>query len=466
MKKSILLVGYKEHFIFNVIKSGLERDDILVETQLLSEKSEIDDSLPGLWLVILDKELLSITGLLPKLSENAVASDARLFLVGSDEDLELASGIISREVIAAKFEKPLNIRSISDALNRELLGTAVDDAVRILVIDDDSTMLHFIENLLSPAYSIYLANSGESALSFLKNNRADLILLDVRMPNMDGFETITHIRKLKNLESTPVVFLTANDDLEAEAKCLSAGGADFIRKPFLPEVLQLRVRNIIELEKLRKSLSSEVDKKTRQVTEQKKQIEELVVEIVQTLSGAIDAKDRYTNGHSLRVAHYSMEIARRYGYSVEEQQSVFIAGLLHDVGKIGISDAILNKPDKLTDEEYAIIMTHPTIGAEILKNVKSIPNFAIGAHWHHERYDGKGYPDGLKGNEIPEIARIIGVADAYDTMASTRSYRSYLPQDRIKKEIIEGRGKQFSPEFADIMLQMIEEDTEYDMHEK
>ena len=466
MKKSILLIGYKDHFIFNVIKSGLERENFSVVTQLLSKKEAIDNTLPGLWLLILDKDLLSNADILGKINEKAVSSNARIFLAGSDEDLTIASGIISKNVIAATFKKPLNIMELGDTLNHSIFGNSDEDTVRILVIDDDSTMLHFVEQLISSSYTVYLANSGESALSFLKNNRVDLILLDIRMPNMDGFETIVHIRKLKNFETTPIVFFTANDDLEAEAKCLSAGGADFIRKPFLPEVLQLRVRNIIELEKLRKRLSSEVDKKTQQVTKQKRQIEELIVEIVQTLSGAIDAKDRYTNGHSLRVAHYSMEIARRYGYSIEEQKSVFIAGLLHDVGKIGISDAILNKPDKLTDEEYAIIMTHPTIGAEILKNVKSFPDFAIGAHWHHERYDGNGYPDGLKGEDIPEIARIIGVADAYDTMASTRSYRTYLPQDRIKKEISEGRGKQFSPEFADIMLQMIEEDTEYDMHEK
>ena len=465
MEKSILLTGYKDHFIFNIIKSGLERNGFLVKTQLLYESAAIDPAMPGIWLLILDKELISYD-LLPKLNENAVSSEARIFLIGSSEDLSFASEIFSESVVAAKLEKPVNIRELTGALNQKISGSSSEELVRILVVDDDSTMLHFIEQLLSPSYMVYLANSGESALGFLKNNPADLILLDIRMPSMDGFETISRIRKLEHFKNTPVVFLTANDDLEAEAKCLSAGGADFLHKPFLPEVLQLRVHNIIELERLRKRLSSEVEKKTRQVTDQKRQIEELVVEIVQTLSGAIDAKDRYTNGHSLRVARYSAEIARRYGYSTEEQQSVFIAGLLHDVGKIGISDTILNKPDKLTDEEYAVIMKHPVIGAEILKNIKSIPNFAIGAHWHHERYDGKGYPDGLKGTEIPEIARMIGVADAYDTMASNRSYRSYLPQEKIKKEIFEGRGKQFSPEFADIMLQMIDEDTEYDMREK
>lgn len=466
MEKSILLIGYKEHFIFNVIKSGLEREKFSVETLLLSEQEINEDMSFGACLIILDKELDSKTELLSSINKNALNAGIRLFFVGSEDDLKIVPEVFSDEVIAAKLTKPLNIRELADRLSREISGDEENSAVRILVIDDDSTMLHFIEQLLSPSYMVYLANSGESALSFLNNNTIDLILLDIRMPNMDGFETIRRIRENKSFSGTPVVFLTANDDLEAEAKCLSSGAADFIRKPFLPEVLQLRVRNIIELEKLRLSLSNEVDKKTAQISAQNRQIEQLIIEIVQTLSGAIDAKDRYTNGHSLRVAHYSMEIARRYGYSPEEQQSVFIAGLLHDVGKIGISDTILNKPDKLTDEEYAIIMKHPVIGAEILKNIKSIPNFAIGAHWHHERYDGKGYPDGLKGEEIPEIARIIGVADAYDTMASNRSYRSVLPQETVRKEILDGRGKQFSPEFADIMLEMIDEDTEYDMRER
>ncbi len=140
-------------------------------------------------------------------------------------------------------------------------------------------------------------------------------------------------------------------------------------------------------------------------------------------------------------------------------------GLLHDVGKIGISDAIINKPGRLTDEEFAAIKTHPAVGAEILKKITDLPELVIGANWHHERYDGRGYPDGIAGESIPEMARIIAVADTYDAMTSNRSYRGYLPQDHVRSEIERCRGTQLDPQFADIMLQMMEEDTDYRMRE-
>ena len=139
---------------------------------------------------------------------------------------------------------------------------------------------------------------------------------------------------------------------------------------------------------------------------------------------------------------------------------------MHDIGKIGIPNEIINKTGKLTDEEYEIIKTHPSIGGDILSNISEIPNIAIGARWHHERYDGKGYPDGLKGKNIPELARIIGVADAYDAMTSKRSYRDVLSQEIVRLEIKKGKGTQFDPVFAEIMLEMIDEDKNYDMHEK
>ena len=141
-------------------------------------------------------------------------------------------------------------------------------------------------------------------------------------------------------------------------------------------------------------------------------------------------------------------------------------GLLHDVGKIGVPNAIINKPGKLTDEEFAIIKTHPENGYKILNNIKELPKLANGARWHHERFDGRGYPDGLKGDEIPEEARIIAVADAYDAMTSNRSYRKPMSQETVKNEILKGRGSQFDPKFADIMIEMIDEDDDYLMREK
>lgn len=209
-----------------------------------------------------------------------------------------------------------------------------------------------------------------------------------------------------------------------------------------------------ELVHLQHNLEQEVEIKTREN-------ETLMLHVVVTLAAAIDAKDTYTNGHSSRVAQYSREIARRAGYTTEHQQEIYMMGILHDVGKIGVPDTIINKPGRLTDEEFGVIKTHPAVGARILAAIEEMPGLATGAHWHHERYDGSGYPDGLSGEAIPEEARIIAVADAYDAMTSNRSYRDAMPQAKVREQIIGGRGTQFDPRFADIMLAMIDDDPDY-----
>ena len=336
---------------------------------------------------------------------------------------------------------------------------------RILVVDDDATMARAIYNLLKDEYDVNMVNSGKNALDFLQIHIPDLVLLDIKMPIMDGFETLSKMREHPGMEEVPVIFLTGTDDIDTEERGLQVGASDFIRKPVAPNVLRLRVRHMIELYTLRNDLQNEVDRQTAEIKEQQKKLQQISLQITEALAGAIDAKDTYTSGHSKRVATYSREIAMRYCYSAEMQENVFITGMLHDVGKIGVPNAIINKPGRLTDEEYDIIKTHPVIGAEILEKITAIPFIATGAHWHHERYDGKGYPDGLSGDDIPEIARIIGVADAYDAMSSKRSYRDPLPQDVIRAEIEKGRGTQFDPRFADIMLDMIDGDTDYQMRE-
>ena len=196
-----------------------------------------------------------------------------------------------------------------------------------------------------------------------------------------------------------------------------------------------------------------------------KEIEKLSIEVTMALSQTIDAKDKYTKGHSNRVAKYSRMLARALGENEKTQENIYYVALLHDIGKIGVPNAIINKPGKLTDEEYEIIKTHPVIGSDILKTISSMPEISIGARSHHERFDGKGYPDGLSGEDIPWIARIIGVADAYDAMTSNRSYRSYLPQEVVRAEIVKCSGVQFDPRVADAMLSLIDADTDYTMHE-
>ena len=288
----------------------------------------------------------------------------------------------------------------------------------VLVVDDDTSNLKIANFILSREnIRVSCLKSGEEAIRFLQENRPDLILLDVHMPGMDGFETLAAIRQNKVTADIPVIFLTADDDSSTETRGLEAGARDFIKKPFVPKVLLLRVRHTIELIRLQTDLSREVQKKTQEVLSQNEILERISMQIVRTLSGAIDAKDTYTNGHSTRVAEYSKEIAKRAGLSEKIEDEIYMMGLLH-----------------------------------ILKDITEFPKLSVGARWHHERYDGKGYPDGISGEDIPREARIIAVADAYDAMSSRRSYRDALPQAQVRAEVQKGKGTQFDPVFAEILL--------------
>lgn len=335
----------------------------------------------------------------------------------------------------------------------------------ILVVDDDDMNLRMAQKMLKGQFQVDGVNSGEKALAFLKDCHPDLILLDIHMPGMDGFEVMKLLQTDESYRGIPVVFLTADDDRETEVRCFKEGALDFITKPFIADIMIQRVSRILQLDRLQKNLQEEVEKQTWRAEERRRKVERMSMQIMRTLAGTIDAKDKYTNGHSMRVAEYAREIAKRIGKSEKEQEDIYYMGLLHDIGKIGIPDEIINKTSRLTDEEFDIIKTHPAIGSDILKNISEFPNIGTGARWHHERYDGKGYPDKLKGEEIPEVARIIGVADAYDAMTSKRSYRDILSQETVRCEIEKGRGTQFDPHFADVMLSMIDDDTEYQMHE-
>ena len=332
----------------------------------------------------------------------------------------------------------------------------------VVVVDDDEENRARVGRILQRSgIKVTELSSGEELIHYIEGMvpLPDLVLLDVLMPGMNGFETYKALREKTGSDNDlPVIFLTGDDDLETETEGLGLGAVDFIRKPFFPEILTLRVKRTIDYIRLQKSLTKEVEKKT-------KENNRLTLHVVQTLAEAIDAKDKYTNGHSGRVATYSKEIAKRLGYDEQHQDEIYMMGLLHDVGKIGVPDWIINKTERLSDEEFAAIKTHPVVGNRILMNIKEMPQLAYGARWHHERVDGRGYPDGIKGNEIPEEARIISVADAYDAMTSNRSYRKAMTQDDVKEQLIKGKGSQFDAYIADVMIAMIDEDTEYTMRE-
>ena len=331
---------------------------------------------------------------------------------------------------------------------------------RILVVDDDTMSLRLLRRVFDKAgIEGRYCQSGEAFRAWLEGEEVpDLFLLDVHLPDGNGFDLLKLIQADPFRRNVPVIFLTGDEDVRTETAGLHAGAADFIRKPFAADVLLKRVNNTIELNRLHHDMAQEIRVKTERLSR-------AYMQIVQALAASVDAKDKYTHGHSSRVAAYSREIARRAGWSEMELDDIYMMGLLHDVGKIGISDAIINKAGRLTDEEFAAIKTHPAVGAEILGKIDDLPELKVGARWHHERWDGRGYPDGLKGNEIPEVARIIAVADTYDAMTSNRSYRALMPQERVRAEIARCSGSQFDPRFADIMLGMIDEDSDYTMRE-
>lgn len=206
------------------------------------------------------------------------------------------------------------------------------------------------------------------------------------------------------------------------------------------------------------ALNGELNKYSDELLVKNEKMREMTMQTIMTIANTIDAKDEYTRGHSRRVAEYSVAIAMEMGLDPEQVADIRFIGLLHDIGKIGVPDSVLNKPGKLSNEEYQLMKDHTVTGGEILKDITMIEGLDVGAKYHHERYDGKGYPEGLKGEEIPLIARIIGVADAYDAMTSNRIYRRHLEADKVLAELKKGNGTQFDPQACDVMIKLVEED--------
>ncbi|MCM1388688.1 MAG: diguanylate cyclase [Bacillus sp. (in: Bacteria)] len=320
----------------------------------------------------------------------------------------------------------------------------------ILIVDDDRMNLVTAQKFLAQEYKVVGVNSGKLAFKYLEKHRPDLILLDIFMPVIGGFEVMAKLQEHKEWRRIPVIFLTADRKTETEARCFEMGAYDFITKPFEPRVMLNRIHRTIELDGYRKDLQLQLDEKTREV-------ELVTIQAITTVANTIDAKDDYTKGHSMRVAYYSEALARKIGWSEEDVQNIHYIALLHDIGKIGVPDSVLNKPFKLTNVEFELIKNHTTMGAEILKDIKMFPNVSVGAKFHHERYDGRGYPNGLRGEEIPEVARVIGIVDSYDAMTSNRVYRKRLQDEMVKQELVKGRGTQFDPYLVDQFMELLEE---------
>lgn len=348
------------------------------------------------------------------------------------------------------------------------------DKVRktIFLVDDDITNLTIGKKTLSGHYNVFTLNSGQVMLDMLENLIPDLILLDVNMPEMDGHEAMRRLKSNRDTAHIPVIFLTALSDEAMELKGLSLGAIDYIAKPFSAPLLlkRLEVHLLVEAQKqelilqkkelifLNNNLEQIVDEKTATVVELKDAI-------ISTMAELVEYRDEITGGHISRTQRYikvlldAMKADGVYADEVAEldENLVLQSCQLHDVGKIAVKDAILNKPGKLTPEEFESIKNHTTFGEKViicLKEKTTDSDFLdyarIFAVAHHEKWDGSGYPHGLKGMKIPLLGRVMAVGDVYDALVEPRPYKDAIPHDEAVNIILEGRGGHFDPQLVDL----------------
>ena len=340
----------------------------------------------------------------------------------------------------------------------------------ILVVDDDTANLALAQRILGKEYRIAAANSGTVAFKYLENKCPDLILLDINMPDMDGFQVMEKLREMEHCAHVPVIFLTADNDPETETKCFATGAVDFVVKPFIPDVLLSRVRKTIELESYRTGLEKMIEEQTRIITARTRRISQIQEQIIMGMATLIETRDNSTGKHVKNTKTYVKMIANELkarGLFADVLTDDYIVNVckaapLHDVGKIKISDAILRKPARLNEEEYNAMKLHTVYGREIINEiiggvedpeyVKIAEDIAM---YHHERWDGMGYPIGLKGEDIPLCARIMALADVFDALYEERCYKEPIrPVFKIMQTLKEGKGTQFDPVITEVFVSM------------
>jgi len=339
----------------------------------------------------------------------------------------------------------------------------MDTKAKILVVDDEDRNLRLMELLLTSfGYDVLTASDGEEALEKVYDIPPDVILLDVMMPKMDGFEVAKRLKEKEDTSIIPSVMVTALNEVEDRVKALEAGADDFLNKPVDKTELKARVQSLVRVKacndhmrNYQKELETAVAKRTVQLRRALKKLKELSLESICQLSRAAEYKDENTGNHIKRMSHYASAIARKMGMNKQKMESLLYTVPMHDAGKIGIPDYILLKPGKLNDKEWKIMKKHTVIGAKILasSDVKSIKLAQTIALTHHEKWDGSGYPKGLKGSKIPLAGRIAAIADVFDALTSQRPYRIKpfsLEEafDYIEKE----RGRYFDPKVVDAFL--------------
>lgn len=321
------------------------------------------------------------------------------------------------------------------AVNGDRPGVA-KPLVDCLVVDDEPRLRQVLVHLMrNDGFNCYQAGNGVEAIQILEEQPVQLILSDLRMPRMDGLELLKQVRS--RWPDTAMVMVTAVADVEVGVSCLAMGAMDYLTKPFHLEEVRARVAQALEKRRLVLENRDYQEHLEERVAAQAHRLEELFLAGLQALAEALEVKDPYTSGHSVRVSRYSAIIARALGLESAAIRQVALGGQVHDIGKIGVREAVLNKPGQLSEEEYAHVMTHPLVGWRILSPLMGDAPVALNVvRSHHERVDGTGMPDGLLGDQIPLEARIAAVADSFDAMTSGRPYRGVeMTMDQALREI-------------------------------
>lgn len=309
---------------------------------------------------------------------------------------------------------------------------------KILVADDEPTNLKVLKQILQDDYRLVFAKSGDDAIALATRELPGLILLDVMMPGMTGFEACQRLKSAPVTARVPVIFVTALKEAVDETTGFAVGGVDYISKPVVPAIVRARVKTHLSL------VQADELKRTR-------------LQIIQRLGRAAEYKDNETGLHVMRMSHYSRVLALAWGFSADMAEDLLNAAPMHDIGKIGIPDSIMLKPGKLTDEEFTMMKRHPLIGAEILGESDSqlLELARSVALYHHEKWDGSGYPHGLKGEDIPVEARIVALADVFDALTSKRPYKDAWPVEQALEHIRQQSGKHFDPQLVNLLQQQL-----------
>lgn len=324
---------------------------------------------------------------------------------------------------------------------------------KVLIVDDQVENIDILKGILEDQYTIFAIKDPTKVLQFLKKNTPDLILLDIMMPELDGYEICKELKKDPVLAKVPVIFITADNSSDSEEKGLQLGAVDYITKPINPPIVRARVKTHLDLYSFSHELEEKVEQRTRQ-------IEDTKLQIIRILGRAAEFKDNETGMHVIRMSHYSRLIAQVLSPDDKKWVDlIFKAAPMHDIGKIGVPDHILLKEGSLNEDEWGIMKDHPLYGAEILGHdenelLRLAREIALS---HHEKYDGSGYPKGLKGKEIPLSARIITIADVFDALTTKRPYKEAWDIEESLEYMKSNSGKHFDPDILEVFFSIIPE---------